>query len=117
MLPAYRGSGGGVGQRAEVEMADLLGREQGEAPPPRHNAGDIVERIIVGGDFRPIADPDARFRAGWRKAHVDIRGKAGKVMGQIDALDGNSRSFGIIERGPQRSEEHTSELQSLMRIS
>src|SRR3546814_4574180 len=76
-------------------------------------------------------------------------------MGQVDALDGNSRSIGIIERGPQctqdladrcrmlakgerahvlavvqqpsafrgrdrafdRSEEHTSELQSLMRNS
>src|SRR3546814_9138919 len=59
-LPRHR-----MVDRADIEIADRIGRVEREAATPRDHAGDIVKRVVMAG----------------------------------------------------RSEEHTSELQSLMRIS
>jgi hypothetical protein len=45
-------------QRADVQVRQLLGREQREAAPARRHAGEVVRRVVVGGDARAVADPD-----------------------------------------------------------
>src|SRR3546814_1955050 len=44
-------------------------------------------------------------------------GRIGKIIEQVRACDGRDRNAGRIDHAADRSEEHTSELQSLMRIS
>lgn len=59
---AHRLSGQGVVERADVEVAGGLGREQGEAPAPERHDGNIVRQVEVRGDFGLVAQPDARLR-------------------------------------------------------
>jgi hypothetical protein len=56
---ADRTARGRVVDGAKVEVGELIGREQGEAPPPGHTAGQIVGKVIVGGNARARADPQA----------------------------------------------------------
>ena len=53
-LPAWRWL-----ERSGIEVCDLLGREEGEAPLPDKATGDIVRHVIMRCCRRAIADPDA----------------------------------------------------------
>ena len=57
---ARRLAGHGEVERSDIEIADLVRREQSEAPPPGDNAGDIVGFVEMGADDAGIADPDPR---------------------------------------------------------
>src|SRR3546814_7067394 len=60
-----------------------------------------------GGPYRALLHED--------RVHVDIDGGEPLFFG--NGLRGNLQSFGSLHQPAVRSEEHTSELQSLMRIS
>lgn len=49
----------GIVHRPEIEIAELFAREQGETPTPHRHAGQVVREIVVGGDARLRAHPDA----------------------------------------------------------
>ena len=45
--------------RAQVEIAELLRRKEGESATPDRDACEIVRKVVVGGDARPRSHPDA----------------------------------------------------------
>ena len=57
---ARRLAGHRMVERADIEVGDLVGREQGEAAAAGDDAGDIVRQVEMGADLRAVADPDAR---------------------------------------------------------
>ena len=72
-------------ERTDVKVLQLFGREQREAAAPRDDARDVIRQIVMGGDARAIAQPDAHERlaipeceivlgAKARQARVDRRG-------------------------------------------
>ena len=69
---ADRHVGGRHVHRARVEIGGLLGREEGEPPPPRDHAGEIVGDVEMRRDRRPIPDPHARRRP-FRHEAVRVR--------------------------------------------
>src|SRR3546814_1533223 len=79
------------------------------APAPDRAAGKIVGKVVVRRDPRPRSDPDALV--GLARTEVDRIGRVEPVEMRRD-VDGAE-----IDGARLRSEEHTSELQSLMRIS
>ena len=50
----------GAVERPDIEIVDLIGRKQREAPLPRGHASDIVRDVEMGGDDRAIAQPYPR---------------------------------------------------------
>src|SRR3546814_4469932 len=77
------------------------------------------KRIVIDNDALVGADAPLRLAEGWAITapapwQVDANGVC--QGGQVVASDG-SRAIVVEARSPFRSEEHTSELQSLMRIS
>src|SRR3546814_6482368 len=87
-------------------------------PPPRSTRTDTLFPYTTlfrspGGAVR--GQPDAARHAAGRR-----RGDRPRPGGDADAADGDLRTVPAaehLEAGAGRSEEHTSELQSLMRIS
>src|SRR3546814_3719587 len=78
---------------------------------------DRVGQLEVVQRYRALADADLRRhpRAGWLVAHVRA---VGEVVGAELAHEQLVEERGLVAGAPGgRSEEHTSELQSLMRIS
>ena len=57
-------------ERADVQVLDLLRREQGEAAPARHHAGQVVRQVVVGRDAGAVADPDAGQRVAPAQVHA-----------------------------------------------
>src|SRR3546814_6740065 len=94
-----------VGKGEELENAVLLAPERAQLvlrPAPL----DLDDDLFVLALVRPAVRGDIAFE------HVDRRGHV--VAFEIALVQHQSASFG---QACQRSEEHTSELQSLMRIS
>src|SRR3546814_4157290 len=92
------------GQSAVVAVA----RQAARQPAPQSGAG---------GDDRAVR---ARLAAGAARAGMDAVGTVDAAGGATDrGADGTARQAArtALARAPARSEEHTSELQSLMRIS
>jgi len=62
---ARRHGNGLTGQRMihrpDIKITDRIRRIEGEAPSPRHHAGEIVITVIMTGNRRSIADPQARM--------------------------------------------------------
>src|SRR3546814_4974650 len=84
----------------------------------RNRGRDVVEseQPVVGGDLCMKDDLEQQVA----KRVADCRGVAdgdriGDLIGFLDRIGRNRRE--ILRQSPFRSEEHTSELQSLMRIS
>mmetsp|Transcript_22288 Transcript_22288/g.87818 ORF Transcript_22288/g.87818 Transcript_22288/m.87818 type:complete len:204 (-) Transcript_22288:1063-1674(-) len=82
-------------QRANVEVAHLLGREQREAPPPGHHAGQVVRVVVVHRHRQRIAEPEVGHHAGQGRHRVlvqkprndladlgALRGDGGRVVGR-----------------------------------
>src|SRR3546814_1766662 len=101
---------GEIAELVEVELADVLQRVAADvAGEADHRLGDVAEQVQAAVDdvaegIAGVADQDARA----------IERAAGEpAAGEPDRVAAQHRAGGI----EQRSEEHTSELQSLMRIS
>ena len=60
----------------DVEVLQLFGREQREAATPRDDAGDVVRQIVMGGDARAIAEPDAHERLAIAECEIVLGAKA-----------------------------------------
>src|SRR6185312_17303042 len=56
----HRSARHGVVDRADVELADQLWREQRESPAAGDHTGEIVEGVVMAGNVRARAEPDAR---------------------------------------------------------
>ncbi|PAV67329.1 hypothetical protein WR25_08053 [Diploscapter pachys] len=69
---AHRAAGGGVVDGAEMEVAKLVAREQREAPVPDRDDRKIVRHVIVRGDARARAHPDAGKR--FARPQIDMVG-------------------------------------------
>ncbi len=50
----------GVVDRPDIEITDRIGRIEGEASSPGHDAGDVVVGVVVAGHAAGIAQPNAR---------------------------------------------------------
>src|SRR5688572_32014615 len=67
--------------RREVEWTDvkvrqLFGREQREAATPRDDARDVIRQIVMSGDARAIAQPDAHERLPTAECEIVLGAKA-----------------------------------------
>src|SRR3546814_3422298 len=80
----------------------------------RFGYGSIVPWATRRHDGRRqfVAGPDRLVLA----ADVPLRGRDMKTVGRFEVREGEEVGF-VLSWTPSRSEEHTSELQSLMRIS
>src|SRR3546814_2581259 len=100
-------------------------------PGGKFGADPDTRRLVIAAKFgRPGAEADLRHRLqrhrgparGRNRQILDRREAAARVFGQEHAdrnLAVRQREFGgvLVDVAQRRSEEHTSELQSLMRIS
>src|SRR3546814_8731841 len=100
---AHRAARGRVVDRPQIEVAKLVRRKQGETPAPGGAARQIVGKVVMRRDPGARADPDA------------LQGIAVAQLHPVRFVEPVEMRRNIDRR--QRSEEHTSELQSLMRIS
>ena len=87
-------AGGGAVYRPHVQVADLLWREQREAAFARHHAGEVAGEVVVGGDARFAAEPEAG-QGVRRHRHVVVGAKARQPL--IDRrgthVDGGDGAF------------------------
>src|SRR3546814_7209423 len=58
-----------------IEIADRIGRVEREAATPRDHAGDIVKRVVMAGNLRRGAQPDARADRERQKAEPVLVGE------------------------------------------
>src|SRR3546814_1809520 len=100
-----------VGAAVDARVALFVAGETEFAD--RHGAreGMLVDRAAA-------ARTRVRFR-GAGQQRVDVHGGQGAHVSDLSRYSASSACFGVSSSGsmPARSEEHTSELQSLMRIS
>jgi len=92
---AYSAPGGRIVDGPEIEITELVRREDGETAAPHRAAGQIVREIVVRRDPRGGADPDA---GQWRPlAQVDVVGfvKPVEKIVQVDR--------GEVDRGRMRA--------------
>src|SRR3546814_4750820 len=89
----------------------------GDAPFPRYlDASPVTAKYAIESRARERAPFDALVEAGLMSVEeATISVKAGLFGDQTRDLP--VRAYDLTEEGKKRSEEHTSELQSLMRIS
>src|SRR3546814_9882426 len=109
---------GGEVERADVQVGELVGREQRHPAAAGRDAGEVVGQVLVRGDPRAVADPHAGQRVAVAEVQVVLGAQARQVGvdgGRADVDRRRAVIVLVLEQG--RSEEHTSELQSLMRIS
>src|SRR3546814_3649125 len=83
---------------------------------------DVVARLPLGfGNFAELADLCVRYEISGMRAYFVARGEIRKEEGAERLLVKNTEvivlDIAVMSELPIRSEEHTSELQSLMRIS
>src|SRR3546814_18643941 len=83
-----------VVDRPQIEVRELVGREQDEAPAPDRAAGKIVGKVVVRRDPRPRSDPDALV--GLARTEVDRIGRVEPVEMRRDVdgaeIDGDRKS-------------------------
>src|SRR3546814_3759085 len=128
--------------KSDLCSSDLPGKDHDLCRPgTRKRArypGVAVERVAANGAFRHLAGGGAleerdfphapcarkaalyRARTGQRSLHADqpaVPARHGASAAQRAARYRAADAARIVRRYPARSEEHTSELQSLMRIS
>src|SRR3546814_3303083 len=101
------GDDDGCGQRQEEVGPRLKGKRQAQTEGRTQNQRQRREQAIAA----EIVDLDLVQGTGARRA----RAPPSPVLGHVHDLPFGRRTLG--ELGSARSEEHTSELQSLMRIS
>src|SRR3546814_1175086 len=96
----------------KTEVEEQLGIRQQHAPRLRLEAGRhkaVKARLEFRHRFPLLAI---------QKLHIALQSEEVLAAIKNDALPGQAgRGYDIAQRADQRSEEHTSELQSLMRIS
>src|SRR3546814_1654554 len=92
-----------------------------ENPRPigdRRGMADRIKRILLQPKAEwPVIDTEATTTGALLKGWVAPLAAIGPVAGLIGALTFGYGAYGFHYRPSMRSEEHTSELQSLMRIS
>mmetsp|Transcript_10001 Transcript_10001/g.40585 ORF Transcript_10001/g.40585 Transcript_10001/m.40585 type:complete len:550 (-) Transcript_10001:734-2383(-) len=107
---ADRLAGGGRVQRAEVEVGQLLGREDGEAPPAGGDDGEVVRQVVVRGNAGAVAEPQADegvARAEAQAVGIEEAGQHGLDRGGADverrwlgrAGDAQQAGEHLVERG------------------
>lgn len=60
-------------ERANVQVRALLGREQREASPAAHDAGEVVRDVVVGLHRHATAEPQPRQDALGQRERVLLR--------------------------------------------
>src|SRR3546814_3092755 len=89
--------------------------------PQRHGTDSLPRPLSVGSVVLTTLPPDVAVLAaqrGYLPAHVPLLKRVGAVAPQhVCIVAGQVRIDGVPMAATLRSEEHTSELQSLMRIS
>src|SRR6185312_12234593 len=76
-------AGGREVERADIQIDELLGREQREPAMADYDARNVVGQIVMRSDARAIADPDARERRALAHREIVLVAKAGQ--GGVDA--------------------------------
>ncbi len=96
---ADRAAGRRIVDRAEIEVAELLRRKEREAAPPDRHAGEIVGKVVVRGDARARAHPDA-CQAG-PLAEVDVVRfmQAVEEVMHVDRRQIDGRGIGLVLEG------------------
>ena len=88
-------------QRADVEISELIRRENGKPSPAGDNAGDIVIVVVVRLGAGLVADPDIRCDER-RQDRVDVfEGKARKVLGNRRRLNVDIRRVRVVQKAEQ----------------
>jgi hypothetical protein len=95
-------------ERADVQVGQLVGREQGEAAPAGGHHGQVVRQVVVGGDAGLVADPDAGQRVASAEVDVVLAAQAGQHGvdgGRADVDGGRARILAValhlVEHGVQ----------------
>ena len=63
---------------ADVQVRNLVGREQSEPPSPGDDHGEVAKHIVVRCGYDPIADPNARFDCRVDEGQSVLLDEAGK---------------------------------------
>lgn len=102
---ANRATGGGVVDRAQIQVAELFAREQREAAMADRNDRQIVGHVVMRGDARACPHPDAGERLAG--SQVDMVGgvQAVEEMVDVDRGEIDRRCIGMArERGHARED-------------
>jgi len=68
-------------ERTDIQIAQLIGREYGEAAASGGDAGQIVGQVKVGRNAGTVADPDIDQRiAGTKNIEIVFGAKAGQII-------------------------------------
>jgi hypothetical protein len=65
-------------ERADVQVGQLFRREQREAALAHGDDGHVVGQVVVGGDARAVADPDAGQRGASAERDIVVGTQAGQ---------------------------------------
>ena len=87
-----------------VEIGDLIGGKQGEAPSPDHAHRNVVRHVVMCRRSRAVADP---YADQWRMRHELLIGEFQRVrcpqprqiLIDIGRTDEDGRGLRVIERG------------------
>ena len=88
---AHRRAGRREVERPDVEVGDLFRREQREPAPARHDAGDVVRFVEVGGYRDAVTEPDPRHDRLVEQRQPVLGGKTRQAIGDQRALHGHGR--------------------------
>ena len=91
-------------ERTGIEIGDLIGREQREAPMPDQRDGDVVRHVVMRGCSGPIADPDADQRRVLDQLRIaegqrGLRAEARQILIDIGGADIDGLRIGIVQAG------------------
>jgi hypothetical protein len=95
-------------ERADVQVRQLLRREQREAAAAGRHHRQVVRQVVVGGDAGLVADPDAGQRVAGAEVDVVVAAQAGQDGvdgGRADVDGGRARivavALHLVEHGVQ----------------
>src|SRR6185437_13166383 len=88
----------GVVDRADVELPNELRREEREPAPARDHTGDVLEGVVVTGDVRASAEPDARTDALPEERHRIAGGEARQRIARRHRAEVDRRRIGALQR-------------------
>ena len=113
---AHHLTAGSRRQRPRIEIAHLVGREEGEAATADHAAGDVVGHVVMGCGHGAVADPDSdqrrpAFEPDMVEADPVLGAQAGKIVVDVGRADiegrrvrppllGQDRLQQLVERDP-----------------
>ena len=88
-------------ERPNVQVLQLVWREQGEAAAAGGGAGQVVRQVVMGGDAGLVADPDAHERVARPKVErifFAVAGQRGLHRGGADVDRGRGRVAAVARQ-------------------